>query len=297
MSQGKVVAACGAAAALVVAAVLLVARWPAPGAGPPEPYAMPRTQVRRFHSDAVGQDYLLYVSLPRGHAQSAEPHPLVVTLDAEYAFGLVRNVVEHFVDRNGLPPLVLVSVAYPGASEDLDTYRRTRTRDYTPTHTPKGGYSPQIQQLSGGGPVFRSFLETELLPFLQRTYRTDPADQTLVGHSFGGLFGAYVLLTRPALFRRHILVSPSLWYDQRTLFALEEQRAAPLHGPPLDVFLAVGADENARMVDDMQQFAERLRTRAWPGLKVTATVFSDENHDSIFPAAATRGLRTVFSGR
>jgi predicted alpha/beta superfamily hydrolase len=257
-------------------------------------YVAPRTEVRRFRSKAVGDDYLLYVGLPRHYAGSTNRYPLVVTLDAEYAFALTRNVIEHFSDRDRLPEMILVSVAYPGASDDLDVYRRTRTRDYTPTNTLEGGYSPEMQAFSGGGPAFRRFLVDELLPFLQATYRIDPGDRTFVGHSYGGLFGAYVLVTRPETFRRYILVSPSLWYDDRMLFGMERDSARTRDTPPADVFLGVGGRENPRMSSDLLAFADVLRRETWPQLSVSTQVFADDNHDSVFPAAVTRGLRVVF---
>jgi predicted alpha/beta superfamily hydrolase len=278
--------------------ILALAGWWARPVPPPPaetgPYVLPRTEVRQLHSQAVGQDYLLYVSLPRHYADSTTHYPVVITLDAEYAFALTRNVVEHFVDRDRLPELLLVSIAYPGASDDLDVYRRTRTRDYTPTYVPDGGYGPAIQQFSGGGPAFRRFLVRELLPFLDSTYRTDPGDRTFVGHSYGGLFGAYVLATRPATFRRYILVSPSLWYDDRFLFGMEHDSAQTRGTPAADVFLGVGGRENPRMANDLLAFADVLRRERWPGLSVSTHIFADDNHDSVFPAALTRGLRVVF---
>jgi len=142
-----------------------VSQSPAQALAGPQ-YAMPRTEVRHLRSAKVDQDYALYVSLPRHYADSTRHYPLVVTLDADYSFGITRNVVDHFVDRDRLPEMIVVSIAYPGASEDTDLYHRTRTRDYTPTHTLEEGYSPEIQKLYGGGPAFLSFITTELFPFL-----------------------------------------------------------------------------------------------------------------------------------
>ena len=257
-------------------------------------YAMPRTEVRHLRSGKVDQDYALYVSLPRHYTDSTKRYPLVLTLDADYAFGISRNVVDHFVDRARLPEMIVVSIAYPGASEDMDLYHRTRTRDYTPTHSLEGAYSPEIGKLSGGGPAFLNFITTELFPFLERTYRIDPTDRTFVGHSFGGLFGAWVLVTRPATFRRYILVSPSLWYDGRMVFGMERDSAPTRGTPPVDLFLGVGGRETARMPNDLLAFAAALRAERWPQLNVTTTVFPDDDHDSVFPAALTRGLQVTF---
>jgi hypothetical protein len=60
------------------------------------------------------------------------------------------------------------------------------------------------------------------------------------------------------------------------------------------VFLSVGALENPAMPNDLKDFYNRLKSRNRPGLKLTLQIFEDERHDSVFPGAVTRGLRTVF---
>jgi len=263
------------------------------GAGP-QPYSLPRTEVRRIHSQAVELEYVLYVSLPRHYHESTQAYPLLITLDADYAFALAHNVVEHLVDRGDLPEMVIVSIAYDGADENRDVYRRERTRDYTPTHTLEGGYGPEFQKFSGGAEKFRGFITEELIPFLEATYRLKPDDRTLVGHSYGGLFGTYVLLTQPQHFQRYILVSASLWYDNRMIFDLERANAENHKSLPARVFFGVGEQENPLMAEDMRRMVDQLQSRGHQHLRVSSRVFPDENHNSVFPAALTRGLRVVF---
>lgn len=264
-------------------------------------YTLPHTEVRSFYSQHVDAPYVLYISVPRRYRESTQTYPVIFTLDADYAFALAHNIVEHFVDRGNLPEMIIVSIAYEGASQNIRNYRRWRTRDYTPTYTLEGGYGPEFQKYSGGGENFRAFIEEELLPFLQMHYRIKPNDRTLVGHSYGGLFGTYILLTRPALFQRYILVSPSLWYDNKMIFAVENAYASQHKALPARVFFAVGEHENQpgigrSMVEDLQELVRRLRARSYHGLVLNSQVFPDETHNSIFPAALTRGLRFIFAG-
>lgn len=284
--------------------MLLASRWPALAQNKVDTlraYTLPHTEVRSFYSQRVGAPYVLYISVPRGYRESTKTYPVVFTLDADYAFALAHNIVEHFVNRGNLPEMIVVSIAYEGASQNIPNYRRWRTRDYTPTYTLEGGYGPEFQKYSGGGENFRAFIEEELLPFLQTQYRLKPNDRTLVGHSYGGLFGTYILLTRPDLFQRYILVSPSLWYDNKMIFAVESAYANRHQALPARVFFAIGDHENQpgigrSMIDDLQELARRLRARNYQGLVLNNQVFPDETHNSIFPAALTRGLRVVFAG-
>jgi hypothetical protein len=60
------------------------------------------------------------------------------------------------------------------------------------------------------------------------------------------------------------------------------------------VFLSVGALENPMMSSDLTALYDRLKSLNQPDLKVTIQLFENERHDSVFPAAVVRGLRTVF---
>jgi predicted alpha/beta superfamily hydrolase len=243
-----------------------------------EPVALPRTTTLHVTAKSNGVAYKLYVSLPRDNEKSQERYPVIYTLDADYSFAVARNVVEHLADREHLRWAIVVSIAYDGP----DQYRVNRTRDYTPTHTPEGGYGPEYQKHSGGGPKFRQFLGEELIPLIDRTYRTT-SERTLVGHSYGGLFSSWTMLTTD-LFTGYVIVSPSLWYDDSMMFRLKGT-------PKARAYIAAGSIENPVMARDAKRFAARLG----PGHKVE--ILDDETHNSIFPSAFSRGIRFVMKGR
>ncbi|MCJ8273996.1 MAG: hypothetical protein MJK04_31930 [Psychrosphaera sp.] len=111
------------------------------------------------------------------------------------------------------------------------------------------------------------------------------------------MFASYVLLTRPGLFQRYIIVSPSLWYDNKKLFDLQKRHAKRNNKLKARVFYAVGSEENRSgqpMVDQLTAFYEALKQSQYKGLSLNKRIFKDENHNSIFPTALTTGLRTVF---
>jgi predicted alpha/beta superfamily hydrolase len=267
------------------------------GQDPPgrSPVTLSRTEVRYVSSQAVGQRYKLYVSLPQDYADTSQRFPVVFLLDADYSFALAHNIVEHLSDRNDLGQLVIVGIAYAGPLR----YRLNRTRDYTPTYVPTGGYGPAYQQVSGGGPAFRRFLKTELIPFIEKTYRVRH-DRTLVGHSYGGLFASWVAFTDPELFQRYIIVSPSLWYDDHLMLQVEQTYAGHRRRLPARIFFIVGAREVNRqrdMVSDLRRFVAQVEGHDYEGLQLRWRVLPEDTHDSIFPAGLGLGLRYVFDGR
>ncbi|XZZ64609.1 alpha/beta hydrolase-fold protein [Microbulbifer sp. PAAF003] len=77
------------------------------------------------------------------------------------------------------------------------------------------------------------------MPLLARSYRLSDSGHTFIGHSLGGLFGTYMLLTRPSGFDNYILSSLSVWHDRaRTL----NVKATPSSNHR-KVFIEVGAIE------------------------------------------------------
>jgi len=279
--------------AMLVGAIFFCLTAPR-GFASPQPYVIPHTQVLDLHSRQTGADYQLFVATPPDYPQPGKFYPVVYMLDADYSFALVRNVVQHFVERGDLPAMILVAIAYPGAAEDRNLYKLSRTRDYTPIFVREGGYGLEFQKVSGGAPKFKAFMATELFPFIERRFAADPGDRTIVGHSYGGLFATYVLLTEPSLYKRYVIVSPSLWYSDGIAFQMEAAAAANGQPSNVNVFLAVGALEDSRMPSDLRALYGRLKGRHHPSLKLDIQIFDGERHDSVFPGAVSRGLRTVF---
>ena len=98
-----------------------------------------------------------------------------------------------------MPDIVIVGITYSGAHPDYDALRAT---DYTPT--------PGDRKGSGDGPKFLHFMKAELIPFIELNYRGDPTRRILGGHSLGGLFTLYAMLTDPTLFWGYLAGSPAI---------------------------------------------------------------------------------------
>lgn len=264
----------------------------------PPPVVLPRTEVRTLRSEANGVGYKLYVSLPRDYREPGDPgraYPVVYLLDADYSFALARNIVEHLSDRDHLTPAILVGVAYDGP----ERYRLHRTRDYTPSRVPTGGYGPEYQKHSGGAPAFHRFLTRELIPWIETEYRAAPR-RVLVGHSYGGLFTTWSMLTDPEAFAGYVAVSPSLWYDDGAVFGHLKSFLESDRGLPARAYFSVGDRERNTqhdMVGDLRRLATTLEADPPPGLAFDWEVAENETHNSIFPRALSNGLRFVLEGR
>jgi predicted alpha/beta superfamily hydrolase len=269
-------------------------------AGPPTPYIMPRSRVIVHRSTLNGVSYKLLLQLPASVGTAGKRFPLIVTLDADYSFPIAAAHLEHLSERSAqIPEVVLLSIGYDGDYSDRDLYRLNRTRDYTPVHVPVGGYGPRFQAHSGRATAFASIIRNEILPLVERDYPIDNGNRTLVGHSYGGLFAAWLLQQQPDLFRRYLMVSPSLWYADRYLIRTERDPSYIIPDKDVLAYLAVGSweeqpEQDRLMVTDLREFSELLKARSGSRLKVRSRIFEDETHASIFPAAFSSGVRALF---
>ena len=280
-----------------------------PAAANPTPFVLKDTEVRTIRAKALQRDYEIYVSLPPSyHSSPRRRFPVLFVSDGDYSFPLVRSIAQRVGNRaQGLEEFILVGLSYAVG----DTRQFSRRRDYTPT--PNG---EKTRDESGRPPVFgeaeeyRRFLADELMPFVAATYRTDTNRSIYAGHSYGGLFGVHILLTEPKMFSHYILGSPSLWFDQKVMFAREKAYADANKDLKANVLMAIASYEtinrasndprfsrNLDMIADMQEFEKALRSRDYPGLSLTSEIIPGEDHLTVFPAIITRGLMWALPAR
>ena len=268
---------------------------------------MLNTETRILTSEIVGDDYKLFIAFPPNYDRTTFDYPLVVLLDANIIFGMTTEIIRLLQFGDEIADILIVGIGYP----DEDQHLGLRSRDLTPTpddlytqhwlHKASQRRATPIKfRGSGGASCFLAFIHQELMPYLHSRYRINPAETTLIGDSYGGLFGLYTLFQRPELFKRYIIGSPSIWWDDQVILAYEEKYAAAHTDLPARIFLSVGAleiyeSEPAAMVSNMKLLAQRLLSRGYKRLDLTSRVFEDETHLSVIPATISTGLRVVFN--
>ncbi len=163
--------------------------------------------VDSLQSEILGEQRKVWVYVPNGGDQnifSKQNYPVVYLLDGPGHFLSVVGMINQLSTTNGntlCPEMIVVGI------QNTD-----RTRDLTPTAIHEGALS----QNSGGGEKFISYMEKELMPYIEANYPTQPY-RMLIGHSLGGLTAMYTLLHHTDLFNAYIAIDPSMWWDHRKL--------------------------------------------------------------------------------
>jgi hypothetical protein len=149
---------------------------------------------------------------------------------------------------------------------------------------------------SGGAVDFRRFLVTEVLPLIDRTYRTHPY-RVLAGWSLGGLFTIDTLVRQPEAFDAYLAISPSLWWDDELTLDFLSKRGAGV-GPNRQKYLVVtlGSEEKKTMVaNSTNAFISFLESRPIPNVRVELVPVAGLGHNFSPKMAFFLGLANLFS--
>ncbi|MBC7774726.1 MAG: alpha/beta hydrolase [Phycisphaerae bacterium] len=228
-----------------------------------------------LYSAELSEQRTLNIYLPAGYSpDSAATYPVIYLLDGSvdedfiHVVGLVQYA--NFPWVNTMPKSIVVGIA------NVD-----RRRDFTfPTSIDA---DKKDFPTTGGSEKFIAFLEKELQPFINRTYKTN-ASRTLIGQSLGGLLATEILYKKPQLFNQYIIVSPSLWWDKESLLALKPGLSVPGFQQKTKVYIAVGK-EGAVMENDAKNLYRKLKAIKSKEIQVSFEFFSKEDHASIMHQA------------
>jgi len=164
----------------------------------------------------------------------------------------------------------------------------------TPPMVTPGALASGNEGTPEGTKNFLTFIGDELLPQIDRTYRTRPY-RVLIGHSYGGLFATYALITRPEIFNAYLAISPSLWWDQQSLVKGTQDFLASHKDLRADLFVTLG-NEGGQMLGGYWRFSAALGEARPPNLRWQLHRWPEETHGSVPLRSTHEGLQAIFDG-
>ena len=164
--------------------------------------------VEELESKELEEKRTLNIYLPQGyHPDSVTTYPVIYVLDgSQYEdFPHIAGLVQFMNMYNILPKSIVVGISNLDKSRYRDfTYPSSDERDIKDLPT------------SGGSEKFINYLENEVIPLINRNYKTN-THKTIIGQSLGGLLVTEILFKKPYLFDNYVIVSPSLWWDNQKM--------------------------------------------------------------------------------
>jgi predicted alpha/beta superfamily hydrolase len=241
--------------------------------------ANPRYEVYEFHSAILPDDRDIAVYLPPQYFEEEFKElrfPVFYLHDGQNLFdGLTSYIpgrtwranttADELVLANKIEPVILVGVANTGLR---------RMAEYTPTRDFKMG--------GGEGRSYGRLLSEEVKTFIDATYRTlpNPANTALGGSSLGGLISLYLGLENPDIWGKLAVMSPSLWWDHRSIFEFLPRQNPRPEVPAVKIWIDMGTAEGMRHVRDADLLYSRLTKAGFrPGTDVVYTKVQGAVHN------------------
>ncbi|MEN8153121.1 MAG: alpha/beta hydrolase-fold protein [Acidobacteriota bacterium] len=241
--------------------------------------------------EVKGVTYSMEVLLP-GSYDSTKKYPIIYITDWWYGSRLVPGLlgVLNFVQK--IEPVIIVGIEIKSSS-GLADWTLDRGRDLTPSNVPAWDSLSKLPAgTSGGAKHFLSFIKKELIPTVEKKYTSDTNNRGYVGYSFGGLFGTYILLNEPQLFKKYLIGSPSLWWDDQLLAKeLKKMKAENLKSIKA-VFLSV--EEEGTQLQSYSQIREQLLKKKPDSMQLETVIILDEDHMTALPSTIIKGLKFLY---
>jgi pimeloyl-ACP methyl ester carboxylesterase len=143
---------------------------------------------------------------------------------------------------------------------------------------------------SGGGANFLGFIKNELIPYINEKYPSN-GDNTLWGHSLGGLFVINAMLNEPKTFKTYIAVDPSLWWGDGYIQKIAPDKLPALVGLNITLFIS-GREGNETM--KIATMDTVLKKMAPAGLTWKSVRYPDETHSSVRLKSIYDGLKFAY---
>ena len=250
-------------------------------------------------SNFNGKSYQLNVSLPKSYSNLDTLHyPVLYVLDGKFSYQSFNSIREVLDLAREIKDVIIVAIEGEGTT-DADWFA-SRYTDFTPSSLPQADIQwakmmkiPDGKLKSGGAELFLNTLQKDLMPFIEKNYKTT-SNQGISGHSLGGLFVGYCLIKKPDLFKNYGINSPSFWWNNNEMVTIENTIVNQNTTISANVFFSAGALEGDMMISPMTAFANNLKSYNYKGLQVTSHIFEDETHVSVVAACSSRTLKVLF---
>lgn len=247
--------------------------------------------VDEIQSVQLSEKRILNIYLPEGYDKNDTiKYPVIYLLDGSadedfiHITGLVQFNTFEWVNR--MPRSIVVGIATVDRRRDF-TYPTNIERDRK--NFPTSGHSDK----------FISFLEKDLQPYIEKKYKAN-SSKTIIGQSLGGLLAAEILMKKPTLFNKYILVSPSLWWDNGSLLNLNSRVLTSDFTDQTTVYIGVGKEgltptELPRVMEvDVNVLADKLKKSKSKNVNVYFDYLPQEDHATIMHQAVSNAFRLIY---
>ncbi len=247
-------------------------------------------------SKILGQQRKIWIHIPNSNGgdkiKNKGSYPVVYVLDGSENFNTVVSITEHMEESSLCPPMIVVGIVPVERLSELTT-----------------GTDKELPNIVGNGDKFMSFVEKELIPYIDANYPTT-IYKTLIGHSLGGLTVINTLLHHPNSFNAYVSLEASLWWNNKksveeakTILPFQNYQGKTLFMAMANRMergmdtLSVQKDTNGYtgLIRSNLEVIKLLNSNKKNQLRYNYKFYADDNHPSVRLIGEYDALRFIFA--
>lgn len=256
-------------------------------------------KIDTLESRILNEKRPLWIHLPYSYSADKQ-YPVVYLLDGDWNFEITLSISERLsmVREPICPEMIIVGIPNTNRTRDLTPYKPFPLDSIMPQ---------QMVAESGGGDKFISFIQKELMPYIDSKYTTAPY-RVFIGHSLGGLTVLNTLLHRTEMFNAYIAIDPTTdWVKGRILEEFKEFDTTNTDAK-INLFIGmaslnIGLDKDdimasnsywAEGIKSLFELDEYLTTSYQKNINYASKFYENENHFSVPLMATYDAMRFLF---
>jgi hypothetical protein len=235
--------------------------------------AISQVNYETIFSEKLGEDRNIKIQLPRNYESNSEKrYPIFIVLDGDYLFEPVAGNVDFYSYWEDMPEAIVVGINQLDTRVDDGYFDDT---NYFPSDT---------------GANFFEFIGLELLPYLDKNYRTAKF-VIAVGHDYTANFINYYLFKDPSLFQGYINLSP----DFAPMMAERLSEKLSTINQKIWFYMATGTDDIKSIREDVIYTDKQLSLVENALVKYYYDDFEGATHYSLVGRAIPMAIEDIFS--
>jgi len=162
---------------------------------------IPKHDSLTISSQILKEDRVINIWTPSNYQSTNDSLPVLYMPDGgvKEDFPHIANTLDKLLKAGKIKPVMLVGIE--------NTQRKRDLTGFTNVEEDK-----KIADEIGKSDNFRAFILTELMPEINKKYRTT-SEKGIIGESLAGLFVMETFLLKPSDFDFYIAFDPSLWWN------------------------------------------------------------------------------------
>lgn len=237
---------------------------------------IPQHDTLTIASKFVNENRVINIWTPPNYKESTDSFPVLYMPDGgiKEDFPHIANTLEKLLSENKIPPFILVGIENTERGRDLTGFSEAE-------------YDKQFCPVTDGAKDFRAFISEELMPEINKKYRTT-SRKGIIGESLAGLFVMETFFTKPKTFDFYIAMDPSLWWNDHYLTKNADSLLSKFPDQKLKLWFAGSSAEDISVYT--KKVEQTLKESSPQKLTWKYSDEPNEKHNTIFRATKEKAL-------